>query len=740
VFDLLEVAMKKFILLLALLGSSFSYAEEVPGEKLLSYFSGSCKSYGQWTQIALDDSRALVGYLNSLQNDPDCGSAAGAINQLTNLSSQLAILKKSDSAKETIANYNAEEQELLIQLTKTTNTDAINSINGSLRDIQVKRAVLLNGSRASEKLAGEDYATLLSQVAQSANSSFQQLTAGQKCLDKHPGLLESATKIMASVGSAVTLVNPAMGLAMTGGAAFTTVTMEGIKKSRNAREVRKITDSTTTYQAYKCALESMSERWCQMKDAEAFLKFKASNRQNYLKDKGLAQAITLNDREIPVILDWLNKVRNGVSPRTTADANRRSYVLTRELMVRSRSAGGLSLIEQNRKTYDSYQGNPLEQWKFLQTTIILNLAPQPTGMITTSDIKNPMDDVIAPMLAPYYLVGLDETDPRIRNSQGIIYSFDTWPKPNEIIVTLDSVKSRYIDWVNRASLLVNRELNEVQQPDPLQTLSSANMDSEPWMITPLDALSTLIEFIESNAPSNPDRDFRKIYSDTLSKLKVIHDVTATAIATGSMAPHSNGNEVLTPIEEIYETAQLKYGIVVLQARLEMIVKLSILEYIKGSPEEDQILLAQLLASDRFYETISRMNGTSSFALLREDLKFGQAYTMKNLSGFMELFGFNINRSLRNLYQEELRSSPSIAKINRDLRTGMCFVAMGASNVSQFIDLSLCRGLKIDSSIPGGPDSATLTNEIFNRDIADRACLYREYIRQSDIFQKWQIKI
>jgi hypothetical protein len=349
-----------------------------------------------------------------------------------------------------------------------------------------------------------------------------------------------------------------------------------------------------------------------------------------------------------------------------------------------------------------------------------------------------MDDVIAPMLSPYNLLGLNENDPRIRNATtGAIYIFDTWMKPADVIVTLDSIKARYNDWVNRASLLVNRELNEVQQPDPLQTLSSANMDAEPWMVTPLDALQTVIEFLDSNSPSNPNRDFKKIYADTLSKLKIIHDVTTTAIATGDM---STGPNNFTPIEEIYETAQLKYGIVVLQARLEMIVKLSILEYIKGSPEEDQILLAQLLASDRFYDTISRMNGTTSFALLREDLKFGQAYTMKNLSGFMELFGSNINRTLWNLYQEELRSSPSMAKMNRDLRTGMCFVALGSPNVSQYISMNLCKGLKIEASIPGGPESVLLTEEIFNRDITDRACLYREYIRQSDIYQKWQIKL
>jgi hypothetical protein len=45
-----------------------------------------------------------------------------------------------------------------------------------------------------------------------------------------------------------------------------------------------------------------------MKDAESFLKFKTSNRKKQIVNKGLAKAIALNDREIPTILDWLNKI------------------------------------------------------------------------------------------------------------------------------------------------------------------------------------------------------------------------------------------------------------------------------------------------------------------------------------------------------------------------------------------------------------------------------------------------
>jgi hypothetical protein len=729
--------MKKFSALLIFLISTPLLAEEIPGKTLLSYFYGSCKTSSQWTQAALADSEALIKTLDAMKNDVDCATAAGAISQLSSLGSQLATLEKLNTSKNNIALYDAEEQELLIQLTKTTNTAALYEINSQLRNVQVQRAKLLNSDKSAEKLSGADKASVLGKIAESANASFAQITANERCLEKNPSLLNSATSIMAGVGSAVTLVNPAIGLSMTAGSTFAKVAMDGIRSSRQSREIRNIADSTITFEAYSCALETMSERWCQMKDAMAFLKFKAENRKANL-NKGLAQAITLNDREIPVILDWLTKIRNGVDPRTTADAERRSEVLTRELIVRAQSDYALALLEQKRNAYLALAGKPDDQqWIFLRS-LIMSIAPQETSMLTTTTTKNPMNDIYTQMFAPYYLIGLKDNDPRIRNATGI-YLLSSWQKPPELQITLDEVKARYKQWVVRATDLVNRELTEVQQPDPLQTLSSANIEAEPWMITPLDALKSVEEFLSQNPPLSRQNEFKKLYVDTIDKIKRIHDLATSAVLIGEFFRPLDETTKLSPIEEIYDIAQLKFGIVVLQARLEMIIRLSLLEYIKNSPEEEQVLVAQLLASDRFFETIGRMNGTSDIGTLTEGIKKGKAYTTKNLSNFMEIFGGNINRTLRDLYQQELRSSPTVAKENRDLRTSMCFLLLGAENVDKYIELSLCKGLKMTAIERGGPESVTIDESSFTKDLSDRACTHREFFRQSYIYQKWRIK-
>jgi hypothetical protein len=462
--------MIKILIILSTLVSFNALAEEIPGKALLDFFRESCQKNSQWTQAALADAEALVRGINAMNSDPDCASASGAIAQLNGLQAQLITLEKLNETKNGIATINAQEQELMIQLSRTGDADVQAEINAVLRGLQLERAKLLSQDRSGERLSGADKVSIMSQIAMSANASFQQIATNQRCLQKNPSLLHNATSIVAGVGSAVTLVNPAIGIAMTAGATFTKVAMDGIRNSRNARDVRRLTDSTVTLEAYTCALKTMSERWCQMKDAESFLRFRARNRWTEHRNPELSQAITLNDREIPTMLDWLNKIRNGVTSQTTADSDRRNAVLTRELIVRARSDRGLGLIEQNRRVYESLR--PEDQWRFLRT-IVIQLAPQNDSM--HGNARDPLNDIYAASYSPYYLIGLNENSDLIpRNCNGICSILD-WEKPASVNPTLDSVKSRYIDWTNRAVMLVNRELTEVQQPDPLQTISLANI-------------------------------------------------------------------------------------------------------------------------------------------------------------------------------------------------------------------------------------------------------------------------
>ena len=309
-------------------------AEALPGNELLSYFSSNCRTQGEWTRSALADSKALIETLRSLSQDPDCRSLTGSISQLEILNQQLQTVQNLNATQVQLSVLNSKEQELMIQLSQTSDISVQSEINAKLRDLQVQRAAV-DGALSVDSLAGPDKAALLMGIIQTANSSFSQIVGNQTCLKKNSSVLKSVTSIISAIGATATVVNPALGLGITAGSAFLGQTIEGLRQNTNSRQIRRISENSVAFEAYKCALETMSERWCQMKDAEAFLNFKANFRQRPLENSTLASAIRLNDREIPVLIEWLTKIRAGVTPTTTADAGRQSNVFQRDAVLRS---------------------------------------------------------------------------------------------------------------------------------------------------------------------------------------------------------------------------------------------------------------------------------------------------------------------------------------------------------------------------------------------------------------------
>ncbi len=706
-----------------------SFAEEVPGQQLLSYFSANCRTQGEWTRSALADSTALIEALRGISNDPDCKSVAGAMSQLNLLNQQLSNLEKVNETQVKLAEYEAQEQQLLIQLAGTTNPSDLSTLNTNLRQLQVQRAGLVARDRAQTELAGPSKADALISVVQLANSTFAQVSGNQRCLQKNPSLLNTATSIMAAVGSATAAVNPAIGLGLTAGASFLGATVEGVRNAYTARAIRKIADNSIAVEGYKCALETMAERWCQMRDAESFLLFKAQQRQNPRLNSGLGVAIRLNDREAPVLLEWLNKIRSGVTPTTTADAERQTAVFRRETFVRSQEAFGLGFIEENRKIYNTYT-NLDERWVFLRS-VTRAITPG-----TETPFRNPFYDVISVGYTPFFILGLPD-DASIRNERGDYFTLDVWKKPEGFNPTLDTVKSRYVELIQRARNRVNQELSQVLQPDALQTLSSAyDRSGNRWKIAPMDALQRIIEFLDTHPPRESDMAFKKLYTNTLEKLKEIYKVTQEAIIqTATIDSDSN----IASVERIYEIAQLRYGTVVVEARLDMMIRLALLELLETSPQEDQILVAQLLAAERFTETISKMSGTDNLALIRADINRAQPITISNLNSFMDTFGDNVKRILAKLVREEQASSGSIARSKRYARTELCFLLLAVPELDRYVDARLCQGLKLGAVISGGPESITIKPETFVLDMNERACEYRDFFRRSKIFETWGVK-
>lgn len=717
--------MKKLIAAI-LVFSSFSplYAEEIPGQTLLNYFSSNCRTQGEWTRAALADSVALVETLKSLSSDPACKTVGGAVSQLGMLNNELTNMQNLNTIQTQIAELDAKEQELMAHLTQTTNADTITAINGELRTIQVSRAGLLSQEDSHRNLAGTGKGRAMANVIKIANSAMTQLIANQSCLTKNPSLLSGAATVMSAVGATAMMVNPALGIGLTAGGELLGQTIEGVRQYREARSIREITDNTIALEAYKCALESMSDKFCQIQDAKSLLAFKASQRVE-TRNTGLSEAMRLNDREIPVFIEWLGNVASGVEPTTGAEAERLNRIYLRENPVRSFHAAGNAYITERIFLYQSATSAE-ERWTIIKG-IVNTLA---SGMLMP--VTSPFFELVNPGYAPFYLLGIREDDTSIRNEEGYL-SLDLWEKPSGFSPDPEFVRGWITDWVRKAETRVNQERNQVLQPDTERTLAMAfDQSGNRFKISPMKALGTILQFLEQNQPGEDDRAYRKIYASTVTTLAKIKDITETSYF---LKRRFAGG----PVEEIYNIAQLKYGTIVLSARLEMIIRLALLELLEQSPEEDQVLVAQLLAAERMSETIKTMTGLESLTQINASLNRGQGYQRRNLNSFLDIFGKNISKTLERLYKSERNSTGSTALSWRRDRAELCFLLLSVEDVNQYVKTGYCHGLQLETVLPGGPVTPALTSADYRLDLEKRACTYREFFRKSKIFENWGIK-
>lgn len=718
--------MKKFVLVLSLFSvTHLCRGEEIPGQTLLSYFSANCPR-GEFTSISLAHSNALIESLRSISQDPDCKSVAGAISQLGLLNSHIANLTKVSATNSQLAEFDRQEQELLIQVSQNTHPETLEQINTRLRDLQVSRAGVLGRQKAESELATPEKMQVMASIAQISDAAFTQIAGNTKCMDKNPNVLNAATGMMATVGATVAMVNPALGIGLTAGAVVLGGTVEGLRKHKNSREIRRISDGSIATEAYKCALETMSDHWCQMRDAETFLDFRREHIDYPRLGGTLGSAVGLSDKEIPVLLEWLNKIRSGVAPSNPAESSRQSEALSRQTYVRILEKSGIAFINDNRALYKNATE---EERKNILKTVIRSIQPA-----VMTEFRNPFYETKSYGYVPFYLLGLND-DSTLRDSLGNYISIESWTgwatyKPTEY--ELDNVEKKYSEWVQVTAKKVNDELAQILQPDTLLTLTIAFEEQDTrFKISPMTSLKNLIGFLELNQPGENRIAFRKIFKDTLFKLKKIHDITDKSVMSETPVQISD-------VQEIYEAAQLQNGTVVMESRLNMIVRLSLLEYIRTVPQEDQILVAQLLASERFSNAITKYNGKTEVQV-RNDINRANGYSNNNLNAFIEVFGKNLKRIMSKSYKEEKKLTGTLAAAKKYSRTELCFLLLAVPKLTRDIDLKLCEGLKFDPKIKGGPESITLTSELYKADYKDRACHYREFNRKSIIYETWGIK-
>lgn len=717
--------MNKSLFLLSLIVTSPVYAEAIPGQAMLDYFAETCPSSGEWTQSALNDSRSLMSVVEAIKSDPDCKSISGAFSQLTNIEAQMNQLAQESEAQKKIRSYDSQEKEILIQLSQSGTQGQRDALNLALNSIQVSRAGLLGRESSKRDLNGPDTVLALTRAAQMADAAFSQIASNTKCQEKAPTLMTAATGLVSSVGSAVAAVNPALGLGLTAGSAFMGTAIDTFRTMRMNADLRKIAEGSTSYMGYKCALETMTNRWCNMVDARAFVKFKADLRQTPVT-QSLKGALRLNDIEIPTLLDWLMKVRSSAEPQSTADASRQNEVFEKRRIVDGQEKTGLGRINQARRS-EYVENDPL-RWQTIRS-IVKDISPVnssgPFG--GGSDVKNPFSEVYPLGYIPYFLIGIKlENAPQSNNMFTPLETW--WTGPGQANPDLKTILENFKTLISLTRADVEREWTDVLRPDIMMTLSAAyDLPNDERKPSPEKSLRNLIAFIEKYPPQDPA--FGTIYFDTLDRLKTIHDAINETV---QIRIRDKDNA----LEEILKAADLSYGTGIIQARLELLIRLAVLKFIREASPEDQAISAQLLASDRFMETLGKYSGKTELGPLKREIEQAMGITKNNLNNFVKVFGKMLTKQLMRLSREERESDPYIAELSRGSRTELCHLILGAEKAAEFVDVRFCLGLKLGPLVNGGPQTTVLTADSFQADMNVRGCTLQDYARSEKIYTQW----
>jgi len=348
-------------------------------------------------------------------------------------------------------------------------------------------------------------------------------------------------------------------------------------------------------------------------------------------------------------------------------------------------------------------------------------------------------DIYNTSVAPYRLLGLD----RVPRDNGFAISFcdfdpfTQWPQgQGTYIPDYKRLEDEYREWINRATILVNKEFTQVLQPDALGVLSSAfERTGSKWKISPKQAIDDLRKFLEDNKPGLMQTSaFKKIYQDTERRLQLISDTLTDVLIFQNTSPSK-------AIETIFNAAELQFGTVVFNTRLDMAVRISLDEYFKKSKPEDQNVAAQMLAMESYLETLRKVSGKDTDELVMLDIQNAQKGALSNMRNFVEVFYKNINQLLEDNDDSINETRDSVQqKIDEEDQARLCVLLSSMPQIYKKIDISFCYGKKLNSMIKGGPETNVISKQYLESDFSIRGCSYRDYIRKSKIYREWNIKL
>ncbi|HLE11689.1 MAG: hypothetical protein A2504_15675 [Bdellovibrionales bacterium RIFOXYD12_FULL_39_22] len=665
----------------------------------------SCRTNGNWTQSALDETSRLIKTIESIKDDPNCKGKGletfAAQLQVAEAQFNKSLENGEDQKRESTAAQKGYLNSLLNsgdpKMDKKALTELAAGVHiGSAIDNTVQVAPYLSniidlvGMKSNLKNAANDVVNLI-------NSTMANYPSFSQCLVAAPNQGLAMMSAMLKVSTNILTSGYADGSDKMGNILANLVSF--LREAKLAGVIKDL-NQTELWASITCALESATQNYCSAKDNVKLLNWSINQLQKGVEgDAKKSDTVKIRDnsliagyyaliRNVPSITNWLLKVQFGVEPKLSTEGTYKNLVWETVLSM-TKAINNLIATYNEMKANIEGMEQPMTQkiatYKLIKTLqSIMNDALSGGGGGSYGATKmNFFLNSMPGELLPLYLIGYDidnmppETKP---NADGKIpMNIDFWlenggqyrPMFNDIPKLLSTIKTRLdrlIDQsLSQTSKFFVRKLiadkpNLVAGAFVYNSLNTSVYESFHFVSG---YLKNLLKKIEKSPYR--DEQILPVIDDTIKKVDNVIELFDSALNRKVVA--EDNNSVQSQSEKIINAVYENFNVLIQRDsfftnRMSTFVYydyfLNILEEENYNDYEKQLMI---ISNNEMLQRIMQVSETEP-ALNREDFDNALAITIKNLNGLENIF--------RDNYFDYLQSTEDDAKglsyTQRNLRT------------------------------------------------------------------------
>lgn len=735
----------------------------------LNSFNSFCPTTGTWTANSLAAAKEIEKVLVSLRDDPNCQDVANSIATHTqNLYYALDRIQRTSLERDVFA-VQRQQSDLLMLLEAETDPARITEMEDLYRSNQFYLSLEEGKLEYDKNRADEYYQTNV--MVNSAYQLFQQASLNQMCLMKSPTLLSSLSSIGTSFAAAMVTGGASLGYAAASNVLG--YVFEYIRKSDLNKDIQKLGQATYV-SAYQCVLESISNQWCQAQEASDLIDLKMS----YAKTEPdtFSQGVRILNRELPVLIDWLNSVRAATDPQNTSISARQINFLNRENKLRGWRLRSIALLgDEKDKLPGSLNTDAEKERQFnLLKNAITTMSPSTSSFGGRDEgPKNPILDIATAREIPWRIAGIALTDvPTTRDFGGneVIASLDSYtprqfladPKLAQYYPLKPEVIEQGINGLyQQAEATLSQQRNQVLLADPEILFWDAETPRNVGNIRgiqPIQSINNILIYFNRHF----SQEFEYLYQRSMSQLQdhiddPVSNDPLCPVLDPAMAENNKEriyvqtrnvlcdiknqindfkNDPNQRLNSIFEVANLENGTTAIENRVKKTMRVILTRILEQSSDEALPIHAKLLVVNDIIDELTQY-GKSNLTTQKFDIQESLQANELTLQNFAEIFSEGIAKTLKLV---SIRSE--IQPGRNQLLAKYCSLLLAVPDWSKKelknIDLSVCEGVSLQSEWYQDQRTAPLSRSSFDSEYhsSKRGCQLREFLRKEQFHQNY----